>query len=77
MSISKTIIALILLILSVLENSFADVPELVIWEGDGTYEIGSGEDWFQIIELRTYDEVTVIMPEGGGLVNFICMTTAN
>jgi hypothetical protein len=54
------------LILALAGNSIADLPELVIWEGNGTYEIGSGKEWFVILELRTYDTVKVIMPGGGG-----------
>jgi hypothetical protein len=61
------IISLVAILTSALAgNSIADIPELVIWEGSGTYEIGSGKDWFAILELRTYDNVTVVMPGGGG-----------
>jgi hypothetical protein len=49
-----------------------DVPYALSeeWHGSGTYEIGSGKDWFWISELRTYDDVTVIMYEGGGVNQF-------
>jgi hypothetical protein len=50
-------------------NSIAGAPNLV-WDGNGTYEIGSGKEWFQISELRTYDEVTVKTYAGGGVHQF-------
>lgn len=75
MKASKIIsFAMILLFALLPENSIA---ALVIWDGNGVYEIGSGKDWFWISELRTYDDVTVTIYEGGGWVTSRCMTTAN
>jgi len=66
MKISKIILfATTLLFVLLPKNSIAGAPNLV-WEGNGTYEIGEGKDWLHISELRTYDDVTVTMYEGGG-----------
>jgi hypothetical protein len=62
----RVIIVLVALVAVAPGISIADMPELVIWGGSGTYEIGSGKEWFAILELRTYDGVTVVMPGGGG-----------
>ncbi len=66
----SSIIVLVTLVVVIPGISIADIPELVIWEGSGTYEIGSGKEWFQLLELRTYDNVTVVMPGGGGVNEF-------
>ena len=62
----QTISLTAILISTLAGNLIADIPALVVWNGNDTYEIGSGKDWFQLLELRTYDNVNVVMPGGGG-----------
>ena len=60
-------IILIFTVLPLISNADQDPCDLY---GIGTYEIGPGKDWDVISKLRTYDEITIKIYEGGGVGYF-------
>jgi hypothetical protein len=60
-------IAIFILLLALLQGQSSAID--VVWT-EGHHEIGTGKEYFQIVNLWTYNDVTVTMPGGGGVGYF-------